>query len=180
MSTHDLSSKERTERRAQYEDMAFAVCDDGEHVNVCNGSHNDDSSHTYTVTITDGRATSCTCPDHQYRERRCKHMAGTEATDAIMQAVSQHVATDGGVTTERHTTTTDATHDDSTTYEEYETTHGTTVVVESVTIPDTGDDHACYCPHCQERVTGDYNHRTGRRDCPQCCGGIVVMGAGDV
>lgn len=33
------------------------------------------SGSTYTV---DGRDGACTCPDHEYRDRRCKHIARVE------------------------------------------------------------------------------------------------------
>ena len=33
----------------------------------------------YDVTVERGQAVSCTCPDHQYRHRTCKHMNAMNA-----------------------------------------------------------------------------------------------------
>lgn len=141
---------ENVQKRANYEAFDFAVCGDGEHVNVRNTSYGDDSnSHIYTVTIENGTVQSCTCPDHKYRERTCKHMTATENNTTVMNATSSAVTqalTDGG------TDDSDGGSDDS---DQCRT-----------------DEHTSYCPQCAVAVTGDYNHRTGRFECPYCGGAI--------
>ncbi len=38
---------------------------------------NDDFTKSYRVTLAQGVACRCTCPDQRHRGRRCKHMAAT-------------------------------------------------------------------------------------------------------
>ncbi len=42
----------------------------------------DDNTATYRVTLVCGRAVKCTCPDHAYRARTCKHMASAKVISA--------------------------------------------------------------------------------------------------
>lgn len=92
-----------------------------------------------------------------------ENTTAVKADDASTENDQQTTLTYAQFATERAATESEATVT-------VETTHDTRIALD--TLPDTGD--SCYCPHCEMAVKGDYNHRTGRRDCPQCCGGVVV------
>lgn len=71
-------------------------------VNVANvGEYGRDDAkhHTYTVTVTDGHTTHCTCPADKYHEGACKHRDGVESVPLVLYTASRTVETDGGVTT---------------------------------------------------------------------------------
>lgn len=90
------------EKRAQWEAFSFNVAQVAEghragKVNVANNSYDDPVDHTYTVTVApDSRAVECTCPDHEYRGKKCKHMLAVEETEPVVKAASGQVRTDGG------------------------------------------------------------------------------------
>ena len=65
------------EKRAAAERFSMTVCENG-YVNVCNESHNDDSDHTYSVEVTDGKATGCPCLHAVHRGAHCKHQIAVE------------------------------------------------------------------------------------------------------
>ena len=44
--------------------------------------------HRYVVSVENGVAWSCTCPHHEYRSARCKHMRAVANTDAVIMAAS--------------------------------------------------------------------------------------------
>jgi hypothetical protein len=81
------------ELRAEFEGFEFRVPAEGR-VLVTNVSYGDDeaSEHRYVVTVENGVAWSCTCPHHQHRSARCKHIRATENRDAVLRAAS---VTDG-------------------------------------------------------------------------------------
>jgi hypothetical protein len=88
------------EKRAEWEEFQFTVCETG-HVNVCNRSHNDDSNHTYSLEVADGEATGCSCPHHVHRGATCKHMIAVSNSPIVLSSASatgatREVATDGG------------------------------------------------------------------------------------
>ena len=93
------SSESVDEKRAQFERMRHVVCSNG-YVNVANLSHNDDSSHTYSVKVENSVAESCSCPHHQHRSARCKHMISVDENPIVLHSASAagkaQVATDGG------------------------------------------------------------------------------------
>ena len=102
MNTNEASGQESSEsvdeKRAQYERMQFTVCENG-YVNVCNQSHNDDKNHTYSVEVTDGEATGCSCPHAVHRGAHCKHQIAVENSPIVVStasATTAPVATDGG------------------------------------------------------------------------------------
>lgn len=55
---------------------------------VENASHEVDGEHSYEVTIEDGHAVACTCPDFEYRRARageaCKHVARVALSEAVV------------------------------------------------------------------------------------------------
>lgn len=85
----ELSSTERTERRARWEAFDFRVPCQGR-VLVTNRSYGDDEAenHQYVVTVANGDAVTCTCPADEYRPGPCKHRIAVEAQDAVMLAAS--------------------------------------------------------------------------------------------
>ncbi|WP_049903418.1 hypothetical protein [Halococcus agarilyticus] len=107
--TSELSSSEKVERRAEYEDIDIVRADD-EHYNVCNRSHGTgtESDHTYTVDVdpSTGGAEACRCPDYRYRRadagESCKHMLAVEdhieqvETTPTASTAPEPVAADGG------------------------------------------------------------------------------------
>jgi hypothetical protein len=101
MNANNLSSQERIERRAAYEQFRMVVCANG-YVNIVNQSHNDDTNHTYSVEVTGNGAVSCSCPHHQQRNATCKHMVAITDRPLIISSAQalnqshQSVATDGG------------------------------------------------------------------------------------
>lgn len=85
----ELSSTERTERRARWEAFEFRVPCEGR-VLVTNRSYGGDEAgdHRYVVTVANGEASACTCPSDEYRSGACKHRLAVEAQDAVMLAAS--------------------------------------------------------------------------------------------
>ena len=85
MPTEAATAKESSvQKRAQWEAFEFRVPVRGR-VRVENTSHGDVSkNHVYVVTIEDGEATECTCPDR--RRRACKHRVAVENQPAVMAA----------------------------------------------------------------------------------------------
>ena len=86
------------EKRAAAERFSMTVCENG-YVNVCNESHNDDSDHTYSVEVTDGKATGCPCLHAVHRGAHCKHQIAVENSPIVVStasATTAPVATDGG------------------------------------------------------------------------------------
>jgi len=97
-----LEYTDRVAKRAQYEAFEFAV-EEGA-VRVRNCSHEDPSEHEYSVTVTDGRPTECTCPADEHYETACKHRVAVAIREPVLDAATvRAVATDGGTTTERGT-----------------------------------------------------------------------------
>jgi DNA-directed RNA polymerase subunit M/transcription elongation factor TFIIS len=123
MSTHELSSQERTdseptkaELRANWEGFEFRVPTEGR-VRVENVSYGADSDeHVYVVSVEAGIPFDCTCPAWEYHnpEGGCKHMKAVENQPAVTHAAStttgQQVATDGGT---QRAVPTDATDTDN-------------------------------------------------------------------
>ena len=74
-------------------------------VNVRNDSHGDDAgAHIYSVEVTDGEATGCSCPHAIHRGAHCKHQVAVENSSIVLssaQAASQVVMTDGGTEDDR-------------------------------------------------------------------------------
>lgn len=91
-----LTFSKRVAKRAQYEAFEFTLTPDG--VCVRNGSHENPEAHEYTVTVTDGVPTACTCPADARFEAACKHRVGVAIRDPILTAAKRNVATDGGTT----------------------------------------------------------------------------------
>jgi hypothetical protein len=94
------SSESIDERRAEWERFSMTVCPNG-YVNVCNRSHNDDGNHTYSVEVTDGEATGCSCPHAIHRGAHCKHQVAVENSPIVLSSATatgatREVATDGG------------------------------------------------------------------------------------
>lgn len=58
--------------RAQEEDMTYMIVGDNDH--IMQGSN----GNNYILDVDGTSAVSCTCPDHQQRDVRCKHMAAYE------------------------------------------------------------------------------------------------------
>ena len=79
----------RDERRARYEGFEFRVPAEGR-VLVTNVSYAqaEADEHRYVVTVEDGVAWACTCPHHEHRSARCKHMRAVANTDAVIMAAS--------------------------------------------------------------------------------------------
>lgn len=107
MSTYESSGQEASEsideQRAQYEQFEFAVCGDGEHVNVRNTSY-DEPGHVYSVTVEAGEVVACSCPHHEHRGVRCKHIRACAnepvllaAVEAAKQEQEQEVRDDSGI-----------------------------------------------------------------------------------
>lgn len=89
-SSHGLEADRTTSKRAIYEDLELHPQDGT--VLVRNASHADPSEHEYEVTVDPaGVPTACTCPDHEYRERTCKHMQRV----ALSQPVAIAAAPEG-------------------------------------------------------------------------------------
>ena len=79
----------RDELRARFEGFEFRVPTEGR-VLVTNVSYGqaEADDHRYVVTVENGVAWSCTCPHHEHRGARCKHMRATENADAVVMAAS--------------------------------------------------------------------------------------------
>jgi hypothetical protein len=97
------------ERRAEWEAFEFSVPLAGR-VRVQNNSYGDDSNeHEYVVAVEGGSAEWCTCPHHEHRDERCKHMSAVENQPAIMSAASaseneiEQARADGGTDTDTGT-----------------------------------------------------------------------------
>lgn len=90
----------KTGKRAVYEEFTFEPRAGGD-VDVTNDSHGDDGDdHSYTVHVTSGIPSDCTCPAWEYHEGACKHMVATALRPALCEVVdagADHgLATDGG------------------------------------------------------------------------------------
>jgi hypothetical protein len=95
-----LEYTEKTGKRAVYEEFTFEPRAGGDVV-VTNDSHGDDGEeHTYTVHVTSGIPSDCTCPADEYHEGACKHRVAVALRPALCDVVDvgadQPVATDGG------------------------------------------------------------------------------------
>lgn len=79
----------RDDLRARYEGFEFRVPAEGR-VLVTNVSYGEGEAdeHRYVVTVENGGAWACTCPHHQHRSARCKHMRAVASTDAVIMAAS--------------------------------------------------------------------------------------------
>jgi hypothetical protein len=79
----------RDELHARFKGFEFRVPAEG-CVLVTNVSYGDEEKeeHRYVVTVENGVVWGCTCPHHQHRSARCKHMRATENTEAVMLAAS--------------------------------------------------------------------------------------------
>lgn len=112
MKTNATSDKEAhesieiDEKRARYEQFEFAVCHDGEHVNVRNTTY-DEPGHIYSVRV---EVVACSCPHHKHRGVRCKHIRAVANEPVLLAAVEaaanerqgeqeQEVRADGRTTT---------------------------------------------------------------------------------
>lgn len=88
------------ERRAEWEEFQFTVCPEVGYVNVANLSHGDANDHTYSVEVTDGEATGCSCPHAVHRGVHCKHQIAVENSpitlSSALAASATRVATDEG------------------------------------------------------------------------------------
>ena len=92
------------EQRAEWERSSMTVLD-GEgsgYVNVRNDSYSE-GDHTYSVEVTDGEATGCSCPHAVHRGAHCKHQVAVENSPIVLSSASatgatREVATDGGET----------------------------------------------------------------------------------
>ena len=86
----DSDAKERVEQRSKYERFSMTVCggDGSGYVNICNQSHNDDVSHTYSVRVEDGSAVDCSCPHATYRNEHCKHQTAVEQRPIVVASAA--------------------------------------------------------------------------------------------
>lgn len=89
------------EQRATWEEYRFTVCPNG-FVNVENLSYGDESGdHIYSVEVSNGSVTGCSCPHATYRDARCKHQIAVEQAPLVITSASASantspvVATDG-------------------------------------------------------------------------------------
>jgi hypothetical protein len=102
-----------TVKRARWENLQVAACQNTNHCNVCNYSHPiaEKADHTHTVTLDHGMPIACTCKAFEYNEGLCKHCLAVAAdADAIDTATPEQATdtdttdttavTDGGTTTE--------------------------------------------------------------------------------
>lgn len=107
MSTDELSTQERIEKRAHWEAFEQSVPCAGK-VNIANTSYGDETKHhIYTVSVTlvngEPRATDCTCPFrvHQDYDGPCKHMVVVDGSPLILftarPTTETEIVTDGGV-----------------------------------------------------------------------------------
>ena len=60
--------------------FSYTVCRNGA-VNVLNPQH--EPPHIYTVQLVGRFPRSCSCPDHQYRGRQCKHMRAVTSNPLV-------------------------------------------------------------------------------------------------
>jgi hypothetical protein len=109
----DYAISPTTVKRAQWENLQVAACQNTNHCNVCNYSHPiaEKADHTHTVTLDHGMPIECTCKAFEYNEGLCKHCLAVAAdADAIETATPEQstdttdatAVTDGGTTTEPH------------------------------------------------------------------------------
>jgi hypothetical protein len=109
----DYAISETTVKRARWENLQVAPCENTNHCNVCNYSHPiaEKADHTHTVTLDHGMPIGCTCKAFQYNEGLCKHCLAVAAdADAIDTATPEQAddtdtpdataVTDGGTPTE--------------------------------------------------------------------------------
>jgi hypothetical protein len=111
----EYAISETTVKRARWENLQVAPCENTNHCNVCNYSHPiaEKADHTHTVTLDHGMPIACTCKAFQYNEGLCKHCLAVAAdADAIDTATPEQsndtdttetrAVTDGGTPTESH------------------------------------------------------------------------------
>ena len=79
----------RDDLRAEYEGFEFRVPAEGR-VLVTNVSYGEGEidDHRNVVSVETGVVWSCTCPHHEHRSARCKHMRAVANTDAVIMAAS--------------------------------------------------------------------------------------------
>jgi hypothetical protein len=79
----------RDELRAEFEGFEFRVPCEGRVLvtNVSYGSEEADE-HRHVVTVENGVVWACTCPHHEHRNARCKHMRAAENRNAVLLAAS--------------------------------------------------------------------------------------------
>lgn len=94
----ELQYSEKTAKRAQFEGFEFSIEGPGR-VRVTNASYGEEKDdHSYTVTVTDGVPTECTCPADEHREGACKHRVAVAIRGPIMEAAAGVPArADGGM-----------------------------------------------------------------------------------
>lgn len=95
------------QQRSNYEQFSLHVAQGGVgYVNVVNQSYGSEArkDHTYSVRVNDGRAVSCSCPHHQHRNVRCKHIRSVEQNPLVLASANvtggTQIATDGGTRVE--------------------------------------------------------------------------------
>jgi hypothetical protein len=91
----------KTGKRAVYEEFTFEPREGGDVV-VTNESHGDDGEdHSYTVHVTSGVPSDCTCPAWEYHDGACKHMVATALRPTLCEVgdagAESQLATDGGI-----------------------------------------------------------------------------------
>jgi hypothetical protein len=111
----DYAMSETTVKRARWENLQVAPCEDTNHLNVCNYSHPiaEKADHTHTVTVDNGMPVECTCAAFTYNEGLCKHCLAVAADPAAMDTAeaepeqtdandttAEKAVTDGGTTTD--------------------------------------------------------------------------------
>lgn len=96
-----LDVSTRALKRAQYE--AFTCQPTGDGIRIRNESHADPAEHVYTVTITGGVPTACTCPADRYGDTACKHRIAV----AIRQPIPDTGIDPAAVDADRSTPVTD-------------------------------------------------------------------------
>jgi len=85
---NDLSSTERTSRRAEWEAFEFRVPAEGR-VRVENVSYGEESAeHVYVVSVANGEAVECSCPADEYQPGACKHRLAVANQEAVILAAS--------------------------------------------------------------------------------------------
>jgi hypothetical protein len=84
MSTTKATSTDAGETEDSYECTALPSVGK---INVANLAHGRENvtEHTYTVSMDDGRAVSCTCPSDKYHDGACKHREAVESRDTFVR-----------------------------------------------------------------------------------------------
>lgn len=76
------------EKREQWEGFELSLLSPFT-VLVRNVSHDDPNEHQYVVSVVEGEATSCTCPDARYNHNHCKHQCKVESEPAVLLALGE-------------------------------------------------------------------------------------------